>query len=180
MKEKKMKKLLILVAAAVLSTLVMAGGNVPTKLSPVADIPSKPCKTDKVYFEEDVELMWQDQLYKDAEDGAAKQNRSAGKAGVWRHAEAYCRTLDYSGFADWRLPTSDELQHVHRKEGQVFAYFRASDFWSSTPASRGRHYVVYPADAYIYEQKSSRTNYIRCVRCLHEGDTQSGPEIVKE
>ena len=174
-----MKKLLILVPIALLSTLLIAGGNVPTKLSPVAEIPAKVCKTNKVYIEEDVELMWEDQLYTDAEDGASKQNKSTGKAGVWRHAEAYCRTLDYSGFADWRLPTSDELQHVHRKRGQVFAYYRGTDFWSSTPASKGRHYVVYPADAYIYEQKSSRTNYIRCVRCLQDGDTTTGPAVVK-
>ena len=173
-----MKKLLILVSTAVFSTLVIAGGNVPTKLSPVEEIPSKPCKTDKVYIEEDTELMWQDQHYTDAEDGASKQNKSAGKAGVWRHAEAYCRTLDYSGFADWRLPTSDELQYVHRKRGQVFTYFRGTDFWTSTPASKGRHYVVYPADAYTYKPKSSRTNYIRCVRCLKEGDTPTGPEVV--
>lgn len=172
-----MKKLLILASISVLSTLAIAGGNVPTKLSAVEEIPGKPCKTDKVYIEKDVALMWQDQLYTDAEDGASKQNKSIGKSGVWRHAEAYCRTLDYSGFADWRLPTSDELQHVHRKYGQVFTYFRDTDFWTSTPASKGRHYVVYPADAYIYEQKSSRTNYVRCVRCLEKGDTTTGPEV---
>lgn len=174
-----MNKMLILASIMALSTFAIAGGNVPTKLSPVEEIPSKACKTDKVFIEEDAELMWQDQLYKDAEDGASKQNRSVGKAGVWKHAEAYCRTLDYSGFADWRLPTSDELQKVHRIEGQVFTYFRGTDFWTSTPGSKGRHYVVFPADAYIYERKSSRTNYIRCVRCLHEGDTETGPALVK-
>lgn len=174
-----MKKQLILASVITLSTFAITGGNVPTTLSPVQEIPSKVCKTDKVFIEEDAELMWQDQLYKDAEDGASKRNGSVGKAGVWRHAEAYCRTLDYSGFADWRLPTSDELQRVHRIEGQVFTYFRGTDFWTSTPASKGKHYVVYPADAYIYERKSSRTNYIRCVRCLHEGDTETGPALVR-
>jgi len=174
-----MKKLLSLVATMLLSSVLMAGGNVPTKLSPVVDIPSKACKTDKVFIEEDAELMWQDQLYTDAEDGASKRNQSAGKAGVWRHAEGYCRTLDYLGFADWRLPTSDELQKVHRIRGQVFVYFRGTDFWTSTPGSKGRYYVVYPVDAYIYERKSSRTNYIRCVRCLEEGDTETGPALVK-
>ncbi|MEA2047628.1 MAG: DUF1566 domain-containing protein [Campylobacterota bacterium] len=172
-----MKKLLILVSIIALSALASAGGNVSTKLSKVVEIPSKPCKSDKVYIEEDVALMWQDQSYTDAEDGASKQNRSIGKSGVWRHAEAYCRTLEYSGFSDWRLPTSDELQHVHRKRGQVFTYFRGTDFWTSTPAEKGRYYVVYPADAYIYAQKGKRTNYVRCVRCLRDGDTQTGPAI---
>jgi hypothetical protein len=93
-KGEKMKKLLVLLAAALLSTLVWAGGNVQTNLSSVAGIDKMPCKTDKVYIEEDTQLMWEDQLYTDAEDGAYKQNYSAGKAGNWRHAEAYCRTLD--------------------------------------------------------------------------------------
>jgi len=172
-----MKKLPILVAA-MLATLLMAGGNFAPNLSPVEEI-GTPCKAEKVYIQEDADLMWQDQLYTDAEAGASKRNKSIGKSGVWRHAEAYCRDLDYAGYSDWRLPTSDELQAVHRIHGQVFTYFRDTDFWTSTPAQAGRHYVVYPADAYVYEQKSSRTNYIRCVRCLHKGDTENGPVPVK-
>ena len=174
-----MKKIIIATCILVSATLLMAGGNVKSNLSPVADIPDKPCKTDRVYIEKDVELMWQDQSYTDAEEGAYNQEYSNAKAGKWKHAENYCRTLDYSGYSDWRLPTSDELQHVHRISGQVFTYFSEHDFWSSTPAAKRRYYVVYPADAYRYEHKMSRTNYIRCVRCVHKGDTPTGPEIVE-
>lgn len=161
-----MKKLIIVIWILMSVTLLMAGGNVKANLSAVADIPTKPCKADKVYIEKDAKLMWQDQAYVDAEDGAYKQERSVGKAGKWKYAENYCRRLDYAGYVDWRLPTSDELQNVHRKQGQVFTYFRGPDFWTSTPASKRRYYVVYPADAYRYEQKTRRSNYIRCVRCL--------------
>ena len=164
-----MKKSIIAAWMLVSTVLLIAGGNVTPKLSPVADIPAKACKTDKIYVEEDANLMWQDQAYVDAEDGAYKQKRSVGKAGKWKHAENYCRRLDYAGYADWRLPTSDELQHVHRKEGQVFAYFRGRDFWTSTPGVKGKYYAVYPVDAYRYEYKTKRSNYIRCVRCLDEG-----------
>ncbi len=174
-----MKKSALAVWIVISATLLMAGGNYSPKLSPVEDIPAKPCKTNKVYIEEDVNLMWQDQLYTDAEDGAYKRERSSGKAGNWKHAESYCRRLDYSGFADWRLPTSDELQDVHRIAGQEFVYFRDRDFWTSTPASRGKYYVVYPADAYRYEHKTKRSNYIRCVRCMDEGDTETGPAIIE-
>ncbi len=69
------------------------------------------------------------------------------------------------GFADWRLPTSDELQAIHRVPGQRFAYFRDGDFWTSTLASSGKNYVVFPADAYRYERLVGQSNYIRCVRC---------------
>ncbi len=171
-----MKKLTLTAWLVMSATLLMAGGNFSPNLSPVADIPAQPCKKDKIYVEEAADLMWQDQGYTDAEDGAYKRERSTSKAGNWKHAENYCRTLDYAGYADWRLPTSDELQQVHRIPGQVFVYFRGRDFWTSTPASRGKYYVVYPADAYRYEHKTRRSNYIRCVRCL---TSETGPEIAK-
>jgi len=174
-----MKKLVLTAWVLLSATLLMAGGNVNSNLPMVADIPAKPCKAEKVYIEADAKLMWQDQAYTDAEDGAYKQEHSVGKAGKWKHAENYCRRLEYAGYADWRLPTADELMNVHRKPGQVFTYFRSRDFWTSTPASKGKYYVIYPVDAYRYEHKTKRSNYIRCVRCLNEGDTEAGPQIVK-
>ncbi len=165
-----MKKLVITVWMLMSTSLLIAGGNFSPKLSAVAEIPAKSCKADKVYVEKAAELMWQDQEYTDAEDGAQKQGYSSGKTGTWKHAENYCRSLDYAGYTDWELPTSDELQQVHRLVGQVFVYFRGNDFWTSTPASRGKYYVVYPADAYRYENKMKITNYIRCVRCLNEDE----------
>ncbi len=174
-----MKKLVVLVWTLMSTILLMAGGNVSPVLSPVAEVPAKPCKADKVYIEYEADLMWQDQGYTDAEDGAYKREHSSGKAGKWKHAEKYCRSLDYSGYADWRLPTSDELQHVHRIPGQVFVYSKGRDFWTSTPASKGKYYVIYPADAYRYEHKVKRSNYIRCVRCMDEGDTETGPAVIE-
>jgi hypothetical protein len=147
-------------------TLLMAGGNLRPNLSAIVDIPVKSCKADKIYIEKDAKLMWQDQAYVDAEDGAYRRNRSVAKAGSWEHAMNYCRALDYAGYTDWRLPTSDELMHVHRKEGQVFTYFRGSDFWTSTPTTENRYYIVYSVDAYPYKRKTRESNYIRCVRCI--------------
>ena len=166
----KMKKSVIAACMSMSAILLFAGGNVTPSLPAVVDIPAKAYKVDKVYIEKDAKLMWQDQVYVDAEDGAYKREHSEGKVGNQKHANNYCRRLDYAGFVDWRLPTSDELQHVHRKDGQVFSYFRGRDFWSSTPASQGKYYVVYPADAYRYEHKIKRSNYIRCVRCLDKGE----------
>jgi formylglycine-generating enzyme required for sulfatase activity len=112
--------------------------------------------------------MWQDQKYTTAEDGAYANNRSVGKAGKWNHALKYCRKLNYAGYSDWRLPTSDELTQVHRLDGQVFSYFRDKDFWTSTPTTEGRYYVIYPADAYPYKRQKKESNFIRCVRCTGE------------
>ncbi len=152
-----------------LSTVILsAGGDKNAYLPTLIDMPNKTCKTDKLYVEKDTDLMWQDQAYVDAEDGAYANGRSVGKVGRWNHALNYCRALNYKGFSDWKLPTSDELMHVHRKEGQVFTYFRDNDFWSSTPTSEKRYYVVFPADTYRYKRSKKESNYIRCVRCIEK------------
>lgn len=155
-----MKKTVLALWIFLSTALLMAGGNVV----PIEETANR-CYADKTYLEKDADLMWQDQKYTDAEDGAYANNRSTRKAGKWNHASKYCRRLNYAGYSDWRLPTSDELVHVHRIEGQVFQYFRDKDFWTSTPTTEGKYYVVYPADAYIYKRNKSESNFIRCVRC---------------
>jgi len=145
-------------------SLAMAGGKLVPAVSEVASV-ADPCTSETVYEDEATGLMWQDAAYTDAEDGAQARGRSAGKAGNWRYAVSYCRTLNYAGYTDWRLPTADELLGVHHEEGQHFAHFRDKDFWTSTPTSEGKYYVIYPADAYRYKRSPRESNYIRCVRC---------------
>jgi len=161
-----MKKVFVGIGILLCGVQLMAGGNINPHLSEVADISTNVCKSDKVYAEQDVHLMWQDQSYADAEDGAYKRNHSIKKSGSWKHAVNYCRRLTYGGYSDWRLPTSDELVNVHRKAGQVFTYFRSNDFWSSTSTTDKRYYVVFPADAHQYKRYKKESNYIRCVRCM--------------
>ena len=163
-----MKKVFVGIGILLYVTKLMAGGNIDSRLSEVADISNNICKSDKVYTEKDVHLMWQDQLYVNAEDGAYKRNHSVKKSGSWKHAVNYCRRLTYGGYSDWRLPTSDELVHVHKKSGQVFTYFRSNDFWTSTPTTDKRYYVVFPADAHPYKRYKKESNYIRCVRYMGE------------
>ena len=154
-----MKKIVLILWLFLSSALLMAGGNVV----PIEDVPNA-CYADKTYLQENANLMWQDQKYTDAEDGAYANERSVAKAGKWNHAMKYCRRLNYAGYSDWRLPTSDELTDVHRIDGQVFQYFRDKDFWSSTPTTEGKYYVVYPADAYSFKRLKRQSNFIRCVR----------------
>jgi len=161
-----MKNSVIALCAVFATSLLMAGGNVSPNLSTVVEIPAKACKKNKIYIEKDKQLMWQDQAYTEAEYGAFKRQHSVGKAGTYRHAMNYCERLNYGGYADWRLPTSDELTHVHSHKGQVFTYFRDYDFWSSTPTVGSKYYAVYPADAYRYPRSTGESNFIRCVRCI--------------
>ena len=160
-----MKVFKIFLAVVSINVLVYAGGDAFQQVSSVSTIPLQKCKLDKVYTEKDAQLMWQDQVYTDAEDGAYKRNHSVGKAGSWNYAMNYCAGLDYQGYDDWRLPTADELSHVHHKAGQLFVYHRGEDFWTSTPTTKNKYYVVYPVDAYRYKRDKKRSHYIRCVRC---------------
>jgi len=159
-----MKKMVLGIGLVCAATLVMAGGGVAPAASNVAELTS-PCASETVYVDRDTHLMWQDAKYTDAEDGAREKGRSNGKAGNWRHAVNYCRTLNYAGYTDWRLPTADELFAVHHEAGQHFINFRDKDFWTSTPTTEGKYYVIYPADAYRYKRSPRESNYIRCVRC---------------
>jgi hypothetical protein len=164
-----MKKNLILLWA--LSTgFLVAGGNNCSALPDIKSIEnsmkSGVCKDNKVYVEKHTKLMWQDEAYVDVEDGAYRRNNSAGKAGSFSHAKTYCSRLFYEGYADWRLPTADELSHVHRKVGQSFTNFRGEHFWSSTPTVGQKYYVVYATDAYQYKRSTNKSNYVRCVRCI--------------
>ncbi len=174
-----MKKVLISACISMFTTLLMAGGDKSVTLSPVAEMSNTSCKTNKVYVEADAQLLWQDAAYTDGEDGAYKRGQSVGKAGKHRHAMNYCRALNYAGYNDWRLPTADELAHVHAPQENPFSYYRGSDFWSSTPTTENRYYVIFTADAMQYARKPSESNYIRCVRCLDEGYVFSRSEDVK-
>lgn len=158
-------KLLTVVLGFVASALAVHAGGLENLYVPIADTNKPNCITNKIYSDKEAQLMWQDQSYTDAEDGAYHREHSVVKAGSWSHAKNYCERLDYQGYSDWRLPTSDELMQVHAKKGNAFVYHRSDDFWSSTPATDSRYYVVSPVDAYRYKRKKNQSNYIRCVRC---------------
>jgi len=129
---------------------------------------AKPCHAPKVYIDKETGLMWQDEAYTPQEDGAYARNGIDGKVGPHAYAVRYCENLNYAGYDDWRLPTIDELIEVHHAPGQVFTYYRDGNFWSVTPADKGRFYALFPADAYRYKKSAKKSYYIRCVRCTGE------------
>lgn len=181
-KGNKMKRIFI---ALSMFALLYAGGEVTTPLSDVSSINAsvnttlKSCKVKKVYVEEDAKLMWQDKAYTDREDGAFKREQSKGKAGSWQYAMNYCNGLYYAGYSNWRLPTSDELVHIHNKAGQLFVYHRGLEFWSSSPSLTNKYYVVYPPDARRYSRHKTQSNYIRCVRCTGNEELESGTHNIR-
>ena len=169
----------LFVAIVLLSTILMAGGrvcNVPSAVEPIHTIT---CNNKRVYIEEDVKLMWQDEHYTTLEIGAYKNEQSLKKAGNLRHAVNYCNSLVYGGFADWRLPTADELIHVHDGTNIPFVNIHAGDYWSATPTSDKKYLVVFGADAMSYHRSPKESNYIRCVRCVKFDYDKKGSRIVR-
>lgn len=170
-----MKKITIITLLS--SIWLIAGGDVAP--SPVVPIPTTSCKDERIYIENDAKLIWQDQFYTTKEEGAYKNERSFGKAGNLNHAMRYCSTLHYAGYSDWRVPTADELKHIHDKNNHPFVYNTDSDFWTSTPTTENRYLVVFPADAQQYARSVKQSNYIRCVRCFTKDVEYRGSIIVK-
>jgi hypothetical protein len=160
-----MKKRIVLLSVLLGSSLIMAGGYISPKVSHGNKSVTKACNPNKIYLEKDANLMWEDQVYTNAEAGAYDRHGSTKKVGTHHHAVRYCQRLNYAGYTDWRLPTSDELSNVHNKWDQAFTYYSERDFWSSTPTEFGKYYVVFPADAMRYKRSPRQSNYIRCVRC---------------
>jgi len=164
-----MKKALLATSVLIATIIGYAGGNiVPHE---VEESGGSACSSDKVYVEEDTGLMWQDELYSDGEIGAYENGRSRGKAGKWGHAMGYCEELVYAGYADWRLPRSGELGHLHEKS-HVLTYSKTADFWTSTPARGNKYISIYSVDGHVYEHSKGDSQYIRCVRCLGDSNRQ--------
>lgn len=152
--------------------LSYAGGDLEIYdvVVPVAENCVSGCDKNTYYIDKKANLMWEDTVFNDASDGAYKNDRSACKAGNLSYAKNYCSTLDYAGYTDWKLPTSDEMMEVSKQE-RVFKNNRGADFWTSTPTMDGKYYVVFTVDGFRYDRPTSQSNYIRCVRCLTKDGT---------
>ncbi|HPS30706.1 MAG TPA: SUMF1/EgtB/PvdO family nonheme iron enzyme [bacterium] len=99
---------------------------------------------------------------------------------MWMEALDYCETLDYAGYADWRLPDINELKSVvNRKK-----YNPASDisgisvetFWSSTSSSSNPVYafcidINYGLVKILYKLMNDQN--VLCVRSLRSDPVYS-------
>ena len=166
-----MKKI-IMISLSIFSTLLIAGGDQNAPAS--STVPTTSCKVEKIYIQKKEKLVWQDQYYTTSEEGAYKNEKSKGKAGNLKSARRYCANLNYAGRKDWRLPTADELRGVLDRNAYRFTYSTDGYFWTDTPTTENRYYVVFPTDAQQYKRDPKQSNYARCVRCLIEKTKYKG------
>ena len=103
-------------------------------------------------------LMWQQQ------DDDITRN--------WADAGTYCDNMTLAGYADWRLPSIDELESIillgssPTIDTTYFPNTNASSYWSSTPLAYSTSYAWFVnfSNGYVYSTDKTLGYYVRCVR----------------
>lgn len=174
-----------LIALISMSTSAIAGGDVSAYIEPQEDlsdmrIPApaaekKPCYIDRTVVDYPGRLMWQDQKFTLKEENTFIGQDNFGKVGEHSYAEAYCNKLNYAGYTDWRLPTSEELQMAIKNapQGRTFLHLGGDYLWTQSPHEGSildleiaGYKAVDTRDGYTHGFPAWKSHYIKCVRCL--------------
>lgn len=113
----------------------------------------------------------------DKKTGLIWQREASSERMVWKHGFSYIEELNaqnFSGYADWRYPTREELAtlilHEEDRKSGLFidsAFGKQRHCWSST---RGENHQACYADFYYGDMYLVRENYadyfVRAVRTL--------------
>jgi len=93
-------------------------------------------------------------------------------------AVQYCEDLHFSGFSDWRLPSTEEYKTIIDKTrvkeelmiNKAFKYILPESYWSSDRTwirNFGRYgYFVFFKSGAIYYQNRTYKKFVRCVRSI--------------
>ncbi|MEI6258706.1 MAG: DUF1566 domain-containing protein [Deltaproteobacteria bacterium] len=109
----------------------------------------------------------------DETTGLMWQQVTPEKVMIWDQATAYCRELQLSGYADWRLPTIHELNKIvdyNRFEPAIdnryFINTAASWYWSSNTYVNftSRAWGVYFGNGSVNYGSKNHAGYVRAVR----------------
>ena len=104
--------------------------------------------------------------------GRMWQTVKGGSFSSLQEAEKYTQSLELGGYADWRLPTRDELFSLHyiffwEKNGDC-AMNRTGEYWSvsegekATPGHWETYFLCNPE--YKYVNSLRKKGYVRAVR----------------
>ncbi len=93
-------------------------------------------------------------------------------------AVRYCEDLHFSGFSDWRLPSTEEYKTIIDKTrvkeelmiNKAFKYILPESYWSSDRTwirNFGLYgYFVFFKSGAIYYQNRTYKKFVRCVRSI--------------
>jgi len=76
-----------------------------------------------------------------------------------------CENSIRSGFADWRVPTIDELATIFENK-ELVANLKDEFYWSRSLRSKPYYYVLEMKSGKTVSNSSSSSNYCRCVRTI--------------
>ena len=112
----------------------------------------------EVVIDKERNLMWQD-------DSVASSTDKNYKGAI-----AHCENMELAGYADWYLPSVDELKSIVKAENyprsivKKFQNVYADYYWSSTEYSAELAWIVlFIYEDVVYYHKSD-PSYVRCVR----------------
>ncbi|MBN2524764.1 MAG: DUF1566 domain-containing protein [Deltaproteobacteria bacterium] len=92
---------------------------------------------------------------------------------TWKNALAYCESLNWGGYTDWRLPNKKELLSIvddsrynPARDMTAFPATPSSDFWSSSSNASSENSAWYVDFDYgsVYYYSKTDTYHARCVR----------------
>ena len=164
---KKQKLLPLLFTAAFL--ILSCSSEAPAGNTPDTGDPGEPICNPRAYTDHG------DGIVTDEVTGLVWQKDTAPGTYTWREARDYCSKLTLAGYADWRLPTIEELAALADSgiaslgpaiDVMYFPNTMAAHYWSSTPRvlSLLKAWRVDFTDGYVsYDTKPNRY-YVRAVR----------------
>ncbi|HPS31614.1 MAG TPA: DUF1566 domain-containing protein [bacterium] len=89
----------------------------------------------------------------------------------WKDSLNYCETLDYAGYADWKLPNIEEIKTLidYTKNGPASSFpgMPVSDFWSSTTVVSGLNKawsISFASGLVSGKLDKTESHYFLCVR----------------
>jgi len=111
-----------------------------------------------------------DVIVTDTETGLVWQKSYVGDK-TWEEALAYCESLTYSGYSDWRLPDKNELSSLvnygkYHPAASDFPDMPSEYFWSSSTYIYGTNlaWLVDFDGGYVSSYNKTNSYYVRCVR----------------
>ncbi len=78
-------------------------------------------------------------------------------------AAKYCANMTYAGYADWYLPSQEELAFLRRNSATIGGFQYSTHYWSSTESDGGSAVAV-SASGVAHDVYKSEEMFVRCVR----------------
>jgi hypothetical protein len=153
---KAVVRLLAIILAALLAGMATAQECVDWDAAPMPDPRYVSIQNGTVY-DQRTGLMW-----KQCPEGAAGIGCAAGEPQTFKLEDAKRRAREwrFAGYADWRLPTQDELRSLLLRrcygvgiDGVTFPRTPAGRFWTSDPAT------YYPDSAWTLDFRRGHLGY---------------------